>query len=62
MIDGGLAADARVHLGEQRGRHLDEGHAALEGRGGEAGEIADDAAAERDDRAVASSRASTSRS
>ena len=28
MVDPGLAADRGIHLGEQRGRHLDERHAA----------------------------------
>ena len=29
MVDGGLAADGRINLGEQRGRHLDERNASL---------------------------------
>jgi hypothetical protein len=53
MVHRGLAADAGIDLREQRGRHLHERHAAQEGGGGEAGEVADDAAAERDDRAAA---------
>ena len=36
MVDAGLAADRRVDLREQRGRHLHERHAALVDRGGEA--------------------------
>jgi hypothetical protein len=52
MVDRGLAAHRRVDLREQRRRHLDERHAALVGRGGEAGEVADHAAAERHDRGV----------
>ena len=48
MVDAGLAADAGVDLRQQRGRHLHERHAAHEGRGGEAGQVADDAAAEGD--------------
>jgi hypothetical protein len=48
MIDAGLAADRRIDLREQRRRNLDERNAALVDRRGEAGEIADDAAAERD--------------
>ena len=48
MVDAGLAADGRVDLREQRRRHLHEGHAALVDRGRESGEVADDAAAERD--------------
>src|SRR6185312_14465339 len=47
-IDAGLAADRRVDLRQQRGRHLHEIDAAAYARRGEAGEIADDAAAERD--------------
>ena len=53
VVDRGLAADRGVDLGEQRGRHLDERDAALIGRRGETGEIADHAAAERDDQRVA---------
>ena len=49
-VDAGLAADAAVDLGEQRGRDLHEGQAAQRGGGGEAGEVADHAAAERDHR------------
>ena len=47
-IDRGLAADRRIHVGEQRGRHLHIIEAAPHDGRGEAGEIADDAAAERD--------------
>ncbi len=46
VVDSGLAADRRVDLREQRGRHLDEGDAALVDRRGESGEIADHAAAQ----------------
>ena len=48
-IDRGLAADRRIDLGEQRGRHLHVIETAAHHGGGEAREIADDAAAERDD-------------
>ena len=48
-----LAADRRVDHGEQRGGTLDHGHAAQEGRGHEAGEVADDTATESDDGSVA---------
>jgi len=48
-IDRRLAADAGIDLGEQGRRDLDEAHAAPQRRGAEASEIADDAAAERDD-------------
>ena len=50
MVYCGLAANRGIDLREQRGRHLDEGHAALIHRSGEPSEIADDTAAERDDR------------
>ncbi len=46
-IDAGLAADRGVDLRQQRRRHLHEIDAAAHARRGEAGEIADDAAAER---------------
>ena len=49
QVDPGLAAVGGVDLGDQRGRHLDDRHAALVEVGAEAGEVADDAAAERDD-------------
>ena len=49
MVDRGLAADRRVHLGQQRGRHLDEVHPAHVGRGDEAREVAHRAAAQRHD-------------
>ena len=52
-IDPGLAADRRIDLRQQRGRHLHEIDAAAQDRGGKAGEIADHAAAERDDEIVA---------
>ena len=48
-VDAGLAADRGIDLGEQRGRHLHHAHAAPQDAGGEAGEIADHAAAERND-------------
>jgi len=53
VVDAGLAADRRVHLRQQRRRHLGEGDAALVGRRGKARDVADDAAAERHDRGVA---------
>ena len=52
-VDPGLAADRAVDLGEQRRRHLHEADAAAQDRGGEAGEVADDAAAEGEDEVVA---------
>ncbi len=52
-VDAGLAADGGIDLREQRGRHLHEAHAAADDRGGKAGEVADDAAAERDDEIAA---------
>ncbi len=46
-IDRGLAADGRIDLGEERGRDLHIVETAADHRGSESGEIADDAAAER---------------
>ena len=48
-IDRGLAPHRRIDLGEQAGRDLDEVAAALEDRRREADQIADHAAAQRDD-------------
>ena len=53
MVDGRLAADRGVDLREQRRRHLHEIDAALVARGDVARQVADDAAAERDEAAVA---------
>ena len=50
VVDADLAADRAVHLREQRRRHVHERDAAQVGRGGEPGHVADDAAAERDER------------
>ena len=47
-VDAGLAADRRVDLRHQRGRHLHEVDAAQVRRRGEAGDVADDAATQRD--------------
>ena len=52
-IDPGLAADRGIDLRQQRGRHLHEIDAAAQDGGGEAGEVADHAAAERDHQIVA---------
>ncbi len=52
-IDPGLAADRRIDLRQQRGRHLHEIDAAAQDRGRKACEIADHAAAERDHQIVA---------
>ncbi len=52
-IDAGLAADGGVHLRQQRGRDLHEAHAAAQDRRRKAGEVADDAAAQRDDEIAA---------
>ena len=52
-VHGDLAAHGRVDLGEQRRRHLHEADAALVGGGDEPGEVADHAAAERDQRVAA---------
>ncbi len=50
MIDADLAADRAVDLREQRRRDLHHRHAAQVGRRREAGDVADDAAADGDDR------------
>ena len=52
-IDRGLAADRGVGHRDERRRQLDDRDAAEQRRRDEAGEIADDAAAERDDRRAA---------
>ena len=49
VVDADLAADRAVHLRQQRRRHVHERDAAQVGRRGEAGHVADDAAAEGDD-------------
>ena len=46
QVDPGLAAVGGIDLGDERGRHLDHADAALVGRRAEAGEVADDPAAE----------------
>ena len=53
MVDGNLAADARIHLSEEARRHLNEGHAAHVGRRDKAREVSDHAAAERNNRRAA---------
>ena len=53
MVHAGLAADRRVDLREQRGRHLHEADAALVAGGGEARHVADHPAAQGDDEIVA---------
>ena len=50
MVDADLAADGAVDLREQRRRHVDERDAAQVGGRGESGHVADDAAADGDDR------------
>ena len=50
QVDTHLAADGRVDLREQRRRHVREGDAAHVRGGGEAAHVADDAAAEGDQR------------
>ena len=52
-IDRGLAADRRIDLRQQSGGHLDEVAAAFQDRGGKADQIADHAAAQRDDMVAA---------
>ncbi len=46
-VDGRLSADGRIHLCQQRRGHLHIINATPNNRGGKSGEIADDAAAER---------------
>ena len=53
QIDADLAADGAVDLGQQRRRDLQEAEAAGEGGGDEAGQIADDAAADGHDQRTA---------
>jgi hypothetical protein len=53
VVDGRLAAHRRVHLRQQRGRQLHERHAAHVAGGGEAGHVAHDAAAEREQHRLA---------
>ena len=53
QIDADLAADGAVHLRQQRRRHLHKRDAAQIRRGDEPGQIADHAAAERDDEGFA---------
>ena len=53
VVDADLAADRAVHLRQQRRRHVREGDAAEIGRRCKASGVADDAAADRDDRAAA---------
>ncbi len=50
VVDADFAADRAVHLRQQRCRHMHEGDAAQVGGRGEAGHVADDAAAEGDER------------
>ena len=51
VVDADLAADRAVDLRQQRRRHLDDRDAAQIGRRREAGDVADDAAADGDERA-----------
>ena len=53
VVDADLAADRAVHLRQQRRRHVHERDAAQEGGRGEAGDVADDAAADGDEGAAA---------
>ena len=52
-VDAGLAAEGRVHLGEQRGGQADVADAAHVDGGEESGDVADDAAAEGEQDGVA---------
>ena len=53
MVDADLAADGAIDHRQQRGRHHQQRQAAVVGRGDEAGQVADDAAADRDDQRLA---------
>ena len=48
VVDGGFAADRRVHLRQQRGGHLHKGHAAHVAGSSKAGHVADHPATERE--------------
>ena len=49
VVDADLAADGAIDHRQQRRRHHEQRQAAVVGRGREAGQVADDAAADRDD-------------
>src|SRR3972149_2042704 len=53
MVDPGLAPDARIDLRNPGGGDVDRGDAAQVGRRGESGEVADDAAAQGQQRVTA---------
>ena len=53
MVNACLAADAGVHLGDQRRRHLHEGDAPQINRCGEPGQIADHAPSQRNEPGLA---------
>ena len=53
VIHAGLAAHRRIHLRKQRGRDLDEWHAALVSGGREAGHVADHTATQGNQRGLA---------
>src|SRR5207244_3465016 len=53
MVDGYLAADRAIDHGQERGRNHEEGQAARIGGGNEAGQVANDAAANGDDERLA---------
>ncbi|MNS81403.1 hypothetical protein D3C72_1151170 [compost metagenome] len=53
MVDGGLAAHRRIHLGQQGRGHLQEAHAAHVHGGREPRHVADHAAAQRHQHAAA---------
>jgi hypothetical protein len=50
VVDGDLAADGRIDHRQKRGRQHDQGQAAIIGGSGQTGQIADDSAAQGDDR------------
>ncbi|MNS87181.1 hypothetical protein D3C72_1211150 [compost metagenome] len=53
VVDAGLAAHRRIHLRQQRGRHLDERHPAHIAGGGKPGHVAHHPAAQRHQRGLA---------
>ena len=53
MVDTGLAADGRIHHGQQGGGHLHHGNSPQPGGGCKTGHVADDAATEGNDQRAA---------
>ena len=53
VVDGGFATHRRIHLGQQRGGHLDKGHTAHVAGGGEARHVAHHTTAQRHEHGLA---------